>query len=212
MLRRGRHCVNSDSGLFWDVGPGGIARPSAGLTYPRGPGSGHTGVMSGLTDEEAMEVALAHAEDAATWGDVPIGAVVLSPEGEVLAVAGNRREADGDPTGHAEILALRAAGLIQEDWRLNECTLVVTLEPCTMCAGAIVLARIRRLVLGAWDEKAGACGSTRDVVRDARLNHQVSVTGGVLADRSRQLLSDFFASRRLNTGGRQDEEAPEPVG
>src|SRR5699024_235839 len=144
------------------------ARSGAGIPV-HGRCSGHTGVMSGLTDDEAMEVALAHADDAATWGDVPVGAVVLSPEGEVLAAAGNRREADGDPTGHAEILALRAAGLGREDWRLSDCTLVVTLEPCTMCAGALVLARVRRVVLGAWDEKAGACGSTRDVVRDSRL-------------------------------------------
>jgi len=168
--------------------------------------------MSGLTDDEAMEVALAHAEDAAAWGDVPVGAVVLSPQGEVLAAAGNRREADGDPTGHAELLALRAAGLIQEDWRLSDCTLVVTLEPCTMCAGALVLARVRRVVLGAWDEKAGACGSTRDVVRDSRLNHQVEVTGGVLAQRSTELLERFFAERRFSGSASVDGEEPEPVG
>lgn len=155
-----------------------------------------------------MALALAQARTAGERGDVPVGAVLLAPSGEVLAAAGNRRQVDGDPTAHAEILALRAAGLQQGDWRLSGCTLVVTLEPCTMCAGAIVLARVDRLVLGAWDEKAGACGSTRDVVRDSRLNHQVQVTGGVRAADSSRLLADFFTARRSAV----HEEPPEPVG
>lgn len=154
-----------------------------------------------------MALALAQAREAGARGDVPVGAVLLGSSGEVLAAAGNRRQADGDPTAHAEILALRVAGLGQGDWRMSGCTLVVTLEPCTMCAGAIVLARVDRLVLGAWDEKAGACGSTRDVVRDSRLNHQVRVTGGVRAEESTQLLTDFFAARRGGAG----EEPPQPA-
>ena len=154
-----------------------------------------------------MGLALAQAREAGERGDVPVGAVLLSPGGQVLAQAGNRRQVDGDPTAHAEILALRRAGVGQGDWRLTGCRLVVTLEPCTMCAGAIVLARVQRLVLGAWDEKAGACGSTRDVVRDSRLNHQVQVVGGVLAEESTRLLTEFFAARRQPAG----ESPPEPV-
>ena len=160
------------------------------------------------TDEDVMALALAQAREAGARGDVPVGAVLLGSGGQVLAAAGNRRQADGDPTAHAEILALRAAGLAQGDWRMSGCTLVVTLEPCTMCAGAIVLARVDRLVLGAWDEKAGACGSTRDVVRDSRLNHQVRVTGGVRAEESTRLLTDFFTARR----GAAGEEPPQPAG
>lgn len=160
-----------------------------------------------MTDEEAMDLALAQAGTAGERGDVPVGAVLLSSAGEVLAAAGNRRQVDGDPTAHAEILTLRRAGVEQGDWRMTGCTLVVTLEPCTMCAGAIVLARVDRLVLGAWDEKAGACGSTRDVVRDSRLNHQVAVTGGVRAAESTRLLTEFFAARR----GPAEEAPPEPV-
>ncbi|HIZ34264.1 MAG TPA: nucleoside deaminase [Candidatus Ruania gallistercoris] len=160
------------------------------------------------TDQDAMALALAQAREAGARGDVPVGAVLLSPAGELLAAAGNRRQIDGDPTAHAEILALRAAGVAPGDWRMSGCTLVVTLEPCTMCAGAIVLARLDRLVLGAWDEKAGACGSTRDVVRDSRLNHQVQVTGGVRAEESTRLLTAFFTSRR----GAAGEEPPQPAG
>lgn len=145
---------------------------------------------------EAMGLALDEARTAGEAGDVPVGAVVLSPAGDVIGVGRNRREADGDPTAHAEILALRAASEQMGGWRLTGCTLVVTLEPCTMCAGAIVLARVPHLVLGAWDEKAGACGSTRDVVRDSRLNHQVRVTGGVRGEESVTMLREFFNSRR----------------
>jgi tRNA(adenine34) deaminase len=143
-----------------------------------------------------MRAALAQARSAASAGDVPVGAVVLSPAGKTLAVGRNEREALSDPTAHAEIVALRRAGQVLGDWQLDGCTLVVTLEPCTMCAGAIVLARIARLVFGAWDPKAGAVGSLWDVVRDRRLNHRPQVTAGVLDDECGQVLTDFFASRR----------------
>ncbi|WP_040159590.1 tRNA adenosine(34) deaminase TadA [Nigerium massiliense] len=146
-----------------------------------------------------MRTALAEAVRVAELGDVPIGAVVLDPSGVVIARAGNEREHTGDPTAHAEIVALRqaaAAARRQDGWRLEECTLVVTLEPCTMCAGAIVNARIARLVFGAFDPKAGAVSSLRDVVRDPRLNHRVEVTSGVLAGESADLLRDFFAAHR----------------
>ncbi len=144
----------------------------------------------------AMATALELAERAPAGGDVPVGAVVLDPAGRVLATAHNRCEADGDPTAHAEILAVRAAAAATGDLRLEGCTLVVTLEPCTMCAGAVVLARLARVVLGAWDPKAGACGSVRDVVRDSRLNHRAEVVGGVEEERSARLLREFFAARR----------------
>ena len=146
--------------------------------------------------EPAMRQALAAAREAGLRGDVPVGAVVLSPEGTVLAEAANAREAEHDPTAHAEIRALRAAGAALGDSHLDGCTLVVTLEPCTMCAGAIVLARVARLVLGAWEPRTGACGSVRDVVRDARANHQVEVRAGLRAQESRALLTDFFSDRR----------------
>lgn len=144
----------------------------------------------------AMETALRQAELAPAAGDVPVGAVVLGPDGQVQAEAHNRCELDGDPTAHAEVLAIRQAAATTASGRLEGSTLVVTLEPCTMCAGAIVLARVARLVIGAWDPKAGACGSVRDVVRDSRLNHRVEVIGGVAADRSAGLLREFFAARR----------------
>ena len=144
----------------------------------------------------AMGQALDEAREATRTGDVPVGAVVLGPDGAVLAAARNRCEADNDPTAHAEILALRRAAAARGDVRLEGCTLVVTLEPCTMCAGAIVLARVERVVLGAWDPKAGACGSVRDVVRDSRLNHRAQVVGGVEEAASAALLRDFFAARR----------------
>ncbi|WP_405002658.1 nucleoside deaminase [Georgenia subflava] len=144
----------------------------------------------------AMGVALDLAREAVGDGDVPIGAVVLGPAGEVLGRGRNRREADGDPTAHAEILALREASAALGSWRLSGCTLVVTLEPCTMCAGAAVLARVDRVVLGAWDPKAGATGSVRDVVRDARLNHRVEVLAGVREAECAALLRDFFTDLR----------------
>ena len=144
----------------------------------------------------AMRLALAEAETAAAHGDVPIGAVVLGPGGDVIARAGNERELLGDPTAHAEVLALRRAAAAVGEWRLTGCTLVVTLEPCTMCAGAIVASRIDRLVFGAFDEKAGAVSSLWDVVRDPRLNHRPAVTAGVLADECAAVLDRFFAERR----------------
>jgi tRNA(adenine34) deaminase len=145
---------------------------------------------------EPMTAALGQARLALATGDVPIGAVVLSPAGDVLATGRNVREADGDPTGHAEVVALRAAAAVVGEWRLTGCTLVVTLEPCTMCAGALVLARVERVVFGAYDDKAGAVGSLWDVVRDRRLNHRPEVVGGVLAAESTALLDEFFAGHR----------------
>jgi tRNA(adenine34) deaminase len=125
-------------------------------------------------------------------GDVPVGAVVYGPDGGELAVGRNERERTGDPTAHAEILALRAAAAVAGGWRLDGCTLVVTLEPCTMCAGALVLARVSTLVFGAWEPKTGAVGSLWDVVRDRRLNHRPEVYGGVLEAECAALLRAFF--------------------
>ena len=144
----------------------------------------------------AMRRALELAAGARVAGDVPIGAVVLGPDGAVLGEGFNVRERDGDPTGHAEVVALRAAAERAGQWRLSGCTLVVTLEPCTMCAGATVLSRVDRLVFGAYDAKAGAVGSLWDVVRDRRLNHRPEVLGGVLAEESTALLEAFFAEQR----------------
>jgi tRNA(adenine34) deaminase len=143
-----------------------------------------------------MGVALEHARLARDHGDVPIGAVVLDAGNQVVAAAGNERELRSDPTAHAEVLVLRRAAEALGSWRLDQHTLVVTLEPCTMCAGALVLARVRRLVFGAYDPKAGAVASLFDVVRDSRLNHRVEVTGGVREGECGQLLADFFARRR----------------
>jgi tRNA(adenine34) deaminase len=143
-----------------------------------------------------MRAALVEATLAADAGDVPIGAVVLSASGAVLATGFNVRERDGDPTGHAEVVAIRAAAAAVGEWRLTGCTLVVTLEPCTMCAGAAVLARLERVVFAAYDDKAGAAGSLWDVVRDRRLNHRPEVIGGVLAEESTALLDRFFATHR----------------
>ena len=150
-----------------------------------------------MTDEEAMARALELAAAATGWGDTPIGAVVLGPDGGLLAEAANEREKRGDPTAHAEVLALRAAARVHGDgWRLTGATLVVTLEPCTMCAGALVLARVDRLVYGALDRKAGAVGSLWDVVRDRRLNHRPEVLGGVLESECASLLRTFFEQHR----------------
>ncbi|WP_405992259.1 tRNA adenosine(34) deaminase TadA [Streptomyces sp. NBC_00986] len=143
-----------------------------------------------------MRLALDEAAAAARGGDVPVGAVVLSPDGTtVLATGHNEREATGDPTAHAEVLAIRRAAAHLGEWRLSGCTLVVTLEPCTMCAGALVQSRVDRVVYGARDEKAGAAGSLFDVVRDRRLNHRPEVIGGVLADDCAHLLTEFFRDR-----------------
>jgi tRNA(adenine34) deaminase len=131
--------------------------------------------------------------------DVPVGAVVVAPGGGVLASAVNRRERDHDPTAHAEMVALRAASAELKTWRLDGCTLVVTLEPCAMCAGALIAARVDRVVFGAWDPKAGACGSVWDLPRDRGSLHHPEVIGGVLADECAALLGAFFASRREKT-------------
>jgi tRNA(adenine34) deaminase len=149
----------------------------------------------------AMRLALAEAARAAatagsSGADVPVGAVVLDPAGTVIGQAANRREADHDPTAHAELLAIREAAGRRGGWRLTGCTLVVTLEPCTMCAGAVTLARLDRLVYGAEDTRAGAVGSLWDVVRDRRLAHRPEVIGGVLATDCAALLREFFAARR----------------
>ncbi|TNM42035.1 nucleoside deaminase [Nocardioides albidus] len=143
-----------------------------------------------------MRAALAEASAALSSGDVPIGAVVVDPAGVVVGTGRNVRERDADPTGHAEVVALREAAAARGEWRLTGCTLVVTLEPCTMCAGAAVLARVDRVVFGAYDDKAGAVGSLWDVVRDRRLNHRPEVVAGVLADESAALLDGFFAAQR----------------
>ncbi len=143
-----------------------------------------------------MGLALEEARRALLTADVPIGAVVLGPDGGVLSLGRNEREAHGDPTAHAEVVAIREAAANLGSWRLADCTLVVTLEPCTMCAGAIVLARVPRVVFGAWDEKAGAAGSVFDVLRERRLNHWVEVFPGVREDECAALLKDFFGAHR----------------
>ncbi|MDQ1018049.1 tRNA(adenine34) deaminase [Streptomyces afghaniensis] len=144
----------------------------------------------------AMRLALAEAAEAVRGGDVPVGAVVLAPDGTTVLAAGhNEREAGGDPTAHAEVLALRRAAAALGRWRLAGCTLVVTLEPCTMCAGAIQQSRVDRLVYGARDEKAGAAGSLWDLVRDRRLNHRPEVIEGVLAEECARALTEFFRGR-----------------
>jgi tRNA(adenine34) deaminase len=152
-------------------------------------------MMRAVTDDELMGLALEHAERCLRSGDVPIGAVVAR-DGAVLAAAGNQREHLQDPTAHAEILALRDAAQAVGSWRLEGCAMVVTLEPCAMCAGGLVLARLDRLVYGAADPKAGFAGSLGDLTRDPRLNHRLEVTTGVRADESAALLTTFFKERR----------------
>ena len=146
--------------------------------------------------DPAMREALDEARAALATDDVPIGAVVVDPVGAVVGRGRNRREADADPTAHAEVVALRQAAVARGEWRLSGCTLVVTLEPCTMCAGATVLSRVDRLVFAAFDDKAGAVGSLWDVVRDRRLNPRPEVVSGVLAEESTGLLRGFFATHR----------------
>jgi len=146
-------------------------------------------------DERIMRLALEEARVAAVGGDVPVGAVIVRGD-EILARAGNARERDQDPTAHAEILALQQASKAVGSWHLEGCALVVTLEPCAMCAGAVVLSRLDRLVFGASDPKAGFAGSLGDLVRDGRLNHEVDVTVGVLAEECGEILRAFFAERR----------------
>jgi tRNA(adenine34) deaminase len=144
----------------------------------------------------AMGEALTEARAAVAHGDIPVGALVLAPDGSEISRGRNEREVASDPTAHAEVLALRRAAAAVGSWRLDGCTLVVTLEPCTMCAGAAVLSRVARVVYGATDPKAGAVGSLWDVVRDPRLNHRPEVLGGVLAEESGELLRSFFRERR----------------
>ncbi len=151
--------------------------------------------MAGERDVMMMRIALDEARAALSWGDVPIGAVVTKDD-DVQARAANARERDQDPTAHAEVLALRRAAQRLSTWRLEGCTLYVTLEPCAMCAGALVLARVDRLVFGAKDDKAGFAGSLGDLVRDPRLNHTVDVESGVLAEECGELLRAFFRERR----------------
>ncbi|MER7080559.1 tRNA-adenosine deaminase [Saccharopolyspora kobensis] len=152
-------------------------------------------------DVELVRAALRVAAEAPSTGDVPIGAVVVGPDGRVLAEAHNQREARNDPTAHAEVLALRAAAAAHGDgWRLEGCTIAVTVEPCTMCAGALVLARVARVVFGVWEPRTGAVGSLWDVVRDRRQNHRPEVVGGVLADECAALLERFFTTHRSDAG------------
>jgi tRNA(adenine34) deaminase len=164
------------------------------VTYPADPPAAPRALVSPY--EPAMRRALEVAAGALRTDDVPVGAVVLDPSGAELASAANARERDADPTAHAEILALRDAAQALGTWRLTGCTLVVTLEPCTMCAGALVLARVARLVYAADDPKAGAVGSLWDVVRDRRLNSRPEVIRGVLAEESAALLRTFFTTHR----------------
>lgn len=154
--------------------------------------------MPSSPDEEAMRLALAEAELALASGDVPVGAVLLDADGTVLAHGRNERERHGDPTAHAEIVAIRRAAEVRGDWHLDGTTLVVTLEPCVMCAGAILAARIPRVVFGAWDEKAGASGSVHDLLRDRRLPYRAEVVPGVLEPECAALLTRFFAETRAS--------------
>ncbi|WP_226346026.1 nucleoside deaminase [Agilicoccus flavus] len=147
-------------------------------------------------DVALVDRALALAGRCAASGDVPVGAVVVGPDGATWGDGYNRREADGDPCAHAEILALREAAAARGGWRLDGATLAVTLEPCPMCAGALVQARVARVVFGAWDDKAGACGSVWDLVRDRRALHRLEVVGGVREDECVAVLRDFFSARR----------------
>ena len=154
------------------------------------------------TEYEAwMRLALGEARTAPAHGDVPVGAVVVGPDGTVIGHGANAREVSGDPTAHAEVLALREGAAARGDWRLSGCTLVVTLEPCTMCAGAATLSRVDRVVFGAWNPELGAAGSLWDVLRDRRLNHRPEVVAGVLEDECAALLARWFAEQRAAGGG-----------
>jgi tRNA(adenine34) deaminase len=153
------------------------------------------GASAQSTDEQYIRNALDLARESVKRNEVPIGAVVVR-NNSILAAATNRTVRDQDPTAHAELLAIREASSKIDSWRLDDCTLYVTLEPCAMCAGAIVLSRIKRVVFGAWDDKAGMAGSVGDLLRHTRLNHRPEVRAGVLADECAQLLGDFFKSQR----------------
>ena len=143
-----------------------------------------------------MSAALDVAREALESGDVPVGAIVVDPDGNIVGTGRNRREEDGDPTAHAEIVAIREAAEVEGKWRLDQHTLIVTLEPCAMCAGAIAQSRINRVVFGAWDEKAGAVGSVWDVLRDPRAPFKIEVIAGVMIDECAGLLNEFFAAQR----------------
>lgn len=148
--------------------------------------------MNNTERESLMTLAIEQARAALETGDVPVGAVVVDSSGTVIGLGRNTREADHDPTGHAEIVAIRQACEAEQSWRLTDHTLIVTLEPCVMCAGAILAARIPTVVFGAWDDKAGAAGSVHDLLRDRRLNHQVEVIPGIQAEECGEMLTDFF--------------------
>lgn len=152
--------------------------------------------MSALSDADAMAVAIDEARAGATEGEIPIGAVVIGADGVVIARAHNMREARHDPTAHAEVLALREAAIHLGRWRLDDCTMVVTMEPCPMCAGAVVMSRLNRLVFGAWNDEYGAAGSRWDLVRDRRLNHRAEVVGGVRADECGAIVTEFMSAHR----------------
>jgi tRNA(adenine34) deaminase len=156
------------------------------------------------SDDKYMKLAIEQAQIAEENGDVPIGAVIVY-ENQIIGKAYNQREQLNDPTAHAEIIALTQAAAFMESWRLHGCIIYVTLEPCPMCAGALVLARMDRLVYGCDDPKTGACGSLYDIVRDKRLNHRLAVGKGVLADECSELLRDFFEKKRLEKTSSQDE-------
>jgi tRNA(adenine34) deaminase len=143
-----------------------------------------------------MQRAIAIAREVKSSGDVPVGALIVNEAGEIVSLGKNEREKDNDPTAHAEILAIRRAGEKLGSWRLDELTLIVTLEPCVMCAGAILQSRLKRLVFGAFDQKAGAVGSSHDVIRDVRALSKVEVVSGVLENECAKLLTDFFATKR----------------
>ena len=162
----------------------------------RSSAGGDRALVHTQADEKLIRRALAAARGSLLTGDVPVGAVIINGDGEELAVACNAREAHGDPTAHAEVLALRAAASKLGHWRLDGATLAVTVEPCTMCAGAIGLARVSRVIFGAWEPRTGAVGSLWDVLRDRRVLHRPEVHGGVLADECAELLGAFFAERR----------------
>lgn len=146
--------------------------------------------------QSLMQQAIAIAQEVKSSGDVPVGALIVNEAGEILSFGKNEREKDNDPTAHAEILAIRRAGEKIDSWRLDDLTLIVTLEPCVMCAGAILQSRLKRLVFGAFDQKAGAVGSSLDVIRDVRALSKVEVVSGVLEKECAKLLTDFFATKR----------------
>jgi tRNA(adenine34) deaminase len=152
--------------------------------------------MKFMTETELMNAALELARQAMTTGDVPVGAVVINAAGEIVGKGNNLRESDNDPTAHAEIVAIREAAVIADNWRLDGHTLIVTLEPCAMCAGAIAQSRIKKVIFGAWDEKAGAVGSVWDILRDPRSPHKVEVVSGVLEEECAGILREFFQQQR----------------